>query len=247
MYDIETVSSDSSFPTWNVSNVTNMSTMFQYSSSFNRDLSQWEVSNVTDMSTMFSSSFNRDLSLWEVSNVIDMSTTSQPVNENADEDDDELGNSVDTSGWDEMITICPDRTIDEKIMQSVMYTFNGKSVWTGKLLLFRLEYNYATQLYSNWKNLKECPVCFGITTNYQKLDCGHYLCLTCLKHMTNRGDCHYLQKCPMCRAPISKPAYGSRDRRITDMSELITEHFRVMSMMFSGVTSLTNSNRIFSA
>ena len=179
--------------------------MFQYSSSFNRDLSQWEVSNVTDMSTMFSSSFNRDLSLWEVSNVIDMSTTSQPVNENADEDDDELGNSVDTSGWDEMITICPDRTIDEKIMQSVMYTFNGKSVWTGKLLLFRLEYNYATQLYSNWKNLKECPVCFGITTNYQKLDCNHYLCSTCFKQMTNRGDCHYLQKCPMCRAPISKP------------------------------------------
>jgi len=103
------------------------------------------------------------------------------------------------------VIVSPNRTVGEKIIQSVMFIFNASNVWTGKMLLFRLEYDYTVQLYSNWKNLKECPVCFGITTNYQKLDCNHYLCSTCFKQMTNRGDCHYLQKCPMCRAPISKP------------------------------------------
>ena len=56
---------------WDVSNVTNMSDMFDYAYSFNQDLSAWDVSNVTNMSEMFyyASSFNQDLSAWDVSNV----------------------------------------------------------------------------------------------------------------------------------------------------------------------------------
>ena len=38
---------------WDVSNVTNMSCMFDYNSQFNGDISKWDVSNVTDMSNMF--------------------------------------------------------------------------------------------------------------------------------------------------------------------------------------------------
>jgi surface protein len=40
---------------WNVSNVTDMSTMFYLCYSFDDNLSNWNVSNVTDMSTMLSS------------------------------------------------------------------------------------------------------------------------------------------------------------------------------------------------
>ena len=60
---------------WDVSNVTNMSRMFEECSVFNSDLSSWTVSNVTGMGSMFQSCsvFNSDLLLlWNVSNVTDM-------------------------------------------------------------------------------------------------------------------------------------------------------------------------------
>ena len=59
---------------WDVSNVTDMSGMFAFATSFNGDLSSWDVSSVTDMSQMFygASSFNGDLSSWDVSSVVTM-------------------------------------------------------------------------------------------------------------------------------------------------------------------------------
>lgn len=59
---------------WNVSNVTNMHSMFAGNRIFNCDISKWDVSNVTDMNTMFCEcyEFNQDLSQWDVSNVTDM-------------------------------------------------------------------------------------------------------------------------------------------------------------------------------
>ena len=55
--------------TWDVSNVTGMSSMFQ-SSHFNHPIGNWDVSNVIDMSAMFRlSQFNQDLSGWNVNNV----------------------------------------------------------------------------------------------------------------------------------------------------------------------------------
>ena len=55
----------------NLSNVTNMFSMFSGCSSFNGDISQWDVSNVVNMSTMFSQApmFNQNISGWNVSNV----------------------------------------------------------------------------------------------------------------------------------------------------------------------------------
>ena len=69
---------------WDVSNVTNMSGMFNSESPqylFNQDISYWDVSNVTDMSYMFVglSSFNQDLSSWSVENVTSCSGFSQGV------------------------------------------------------------------------------------------------------------------------------------------------------------------------
>ncbi|MGC6514499.1 MAG: BspA family leucine-rich repeat surface protein, partial [Myxococcota bacterium] len=58
---------------WDVSSVTNMGSMFYYSS-FNQDVGAWDVSNVTNMTNMFGTSpFNQDIGAWDVSNVTNMS------------------------------------------------------------------------------------------------------------------------------------------------------------------------------
>ena len=56
---------------WNVSNVTNMSSMFYYAQNFNQDISGWDVGNVTNMGDMFSRAFNfnQDITNWSMGNV----------------------------------------------------------------------------------------------------------------------------------------------------------------------------------
>ncbi len=60
---------------WDVSTITNMSNMFSGAESFTSDLSKWDVSNVSNMSGMFHRAklFNSDLNKWNVSNVKNMS------------------------------------------------------------------------------------------------------------------------------------------------------------------------------
>lgn len=59
---------------WDVSDVINMSNMFSSAEAFNREISSWDVSNVETMSRMFSAalSFNQDLNEWDVSGVTNM-------------------------------------------------------------------------------------------------------------------------------------------------------------------------------
>jgi len=60
---------------WDVSSVTNMSSMFTEVDAFDGNISIWDVSNVTDMSGMFfgTSVFNQDISGWDVSSVTNSS------------------------------------------------------------------------------------------------------------------------------------------------------------------------------
>ncbi|OUR97724.1 hypothetical protein A9Q86_16055 [Flavobacteriales bacterium 33_180_T64] len=59
---------------WDVSNVTNMGAMFSNAINFNQDIGSWDVSSVTNMGEMFSgvTNFNQDISQWDVSNVTNM-------------------------------------------------------------------------------------------------------------------------------------------------------------------------------
>lgn len=61
---------------WNTSNVTDMSNMFNSANVFNKDISSWNTSNVTDMSYMFyyASYFNQDIGNWNTTNVTKMSS-----------------------------------------------------------------------------------------------------------------------------------------------------------------------------
>ena len=58
---------------WDTSNVEDMSQMFRGAESFNQDIGGWDTSNVENMNQMFSSaeSFNQDIGLWDTSNLND--------------------------------------------------------------------------------------------------------------------------------------------------------------------------------
>lgn len=59
---------------WDVSHVTNMRLMFSGCELFNHDIADWDVSHVTDMSGMFAGCriFNQDISKWSVKQVTSM-------------------------------------------------------------------------------------------------------------------------------------------------------------------------------
>lgn len=83
---------------WDTSNVTDMSDMFLNAKKFNQDIGNWDTSKVTNMANMFqtASKFNQDIGDWDTSKVTDMSVMFAFSNFNQD-----IGN-WDTSNVTEM-------------------------------------------------------------------------------------------------------------------------------------------------
>lgn len=62
----------SGIESWDVSNVKDMSSMFQDAENFNKNIGSWNVSNVDNMNIMFyhASNFNQDISSWHISHYL---------------------------------------------------------------------------------------------------------------------------------------------------------------------------------
>ena len=61
---------------WDVSGVTNMSSLFQFNRTFNSNINDWDVSSVTNMENMFwyATIFNQPINKWNTSKVTKMNT-----------------------------------------------------------------------------------------------------------------------------------------------------------------------------
>jgi surface protein len=81
----------SDFNDWDVSNITNMNSLFQSATSFNQPIGNWDVSNVTTMVAMFrlANAFNQNINGWNVGNVINMQQMFQ-----------QFPNNINITSWD---------------------------------------------------------------------------------------------------------------------------------------------------
>ena len=91
-------------PDWDVSSVTNMSSMFFYATSFNQSLNNWDISSVINMQEMFSySSLSTDnydgvLNSWSQQDVIS-GVILRAIGVNYCNGEDARQNLIDTYGW----------------------------------------------------------------------------------------------------------------------------------------------------
>lgn len=73
---------DGDISSWDTSQVTDMSSMFEAADSFNQNISVWDTSNVVNMTRMFkeASSFNQDIMEWDTRGVVNMTQMLEQAN-----------------------------------------------------------------------------------------------------------------------------------------------------------------------
>jgi surface protein len=110
---------------WDISNVTNISSMFRGALAFNKDISSWNTANVTDISAIFSytTNFNYDLTNWDMSNVNDMSYAFQF----AESFDQDLG-SWDITAVTDMTEMLSDCGMSEENYDETLIGWSGQNV-----------------------------------------------------------------------------------------------------------------------
>ena len=64
---------------WNISAITDLSSLFENNTTFNHDINAWDTSRVTNMDNMFkgATAFNQDISSWDVTSVTSMTSMFQ--------------------------------------------------------------------------------------------------------------------------------------------------------------------------
>ncbi len=152
---------------WNVSQVTNMASMFNgnnYNPNFNQPLNSWNVSKVTDMNSMFygNTYFNQPLDSWNVSQVTNMNSMfAYAPNFN------QSLNSWDVSHVTNMNSMFPYATIFNQPLNS----WNVSQV-TDMAYMFNGAHSFDQSL-SSWNVSKVTDLTYmlhGVTLSYENYD-----------------------------------------------------------------------------
>jgi surface protein len=179
---------------WDVSNVTNMSNMFNDATSFNGDVSSWNVSNVTSMSAMFrnATSFNGDVSSWNVSKVTNMSSMFRNATSfNGDNSNWNVSNVTSMS-----LMFYGAKSFNQDIsswnvsnVTSMRYMFNGATSFNGDI--------------SNWdvSNVTDMTYMFSFATSFNQ-----DLTQWCVRNILNEPDSFALNS---ALTPENYPVWGT--------------------------------------
>ena len=159
---------------WDVSNVTNMSFMFNGSAfsnnQFNGDISKWDVSNVTNMRAMFyHSQFNGDISQWDVSQVRDVSAMFHSSKFNGDISKWDTGNIKNMNGMFEWSKFSGNiSTWDVSNVKSMSNIFN-MSCFTGDISKWLVKPDCYLRLLIGYEIKQQ-----GNNANLNNIDFGNY-------------------------------------------------------------------------
>ena len=88
---------------------------------------------------------------------------------------------------------------------------------------------------SKVRYMKECPVCFEVYINPQKLECDHSLCESCV----NRLDLNGVVKCPLCKRVCARTNV-KLDFRLSEFIDVLNE--QELDSKFTAESDLGQNN-----
>ena len=168
------ITDKSSMNDWDVSEVTEMISLFDGKGSFTANISKWDTSSVTDMKSMFKGcgAFNQSLEYWNTGSVTDMSNMFQNA----------CKFNASIAGWDVSKVKNFERMFNGNIQANTAMMFNGNlSTWnTGAVtsmhgmfssegLTLRAGFNNPSIANWNTSNVRNMRLMFG---GYRYGNCG---------------------------------------------------------------------------